>query len=434
MAALGPFEPTPRVAVAVSGGPDSMALCLLADRWARGLGGSVLALTVDHGLRDDSAEEAETVSGWISGRGIESQVLTWRREAGAASAGSMQAAAREARYRLLERACAQAGILHLLLAHTRDDQAETVLLRLSKGSGVDGLSAMAGLRETGTVRLLRPLLDIAKVRLEATCRNLGQDWIVDPSNLAPRFARGRLRRVAAALAAEGLTPERLADTARRAGRARAALEAATADWLGRAAEIFPEGYIRLDRTHLERAPEDIALRALSRCLMVVGGGGHAPRLERLERLYEALKSGRDAGGRTLGGCRVIGDGDGRLLICREPAATETLPLPQKTGKQAAPVLWDGRFRVMAGSDAPANLQVRRLGVSGRTALREAGLAAARLPAVAALSLPGLWAADRLVALPEFVPMHQRTISGNMTVCGARFSPLRRLTDPAFAVV
>ncbi len=434
MAALGPFEPAPRVAVAVSGGPDSMALCLLADRWSRALGGSVLALTVDHGLREESAREAETVSGWLTGRGIEHRVLPWRREAGAGIAGSVQAAARSARYRLLEEACAKAGILHLLLAHTRDDQAETVLLRLSKGSGIDGLSAMAGIRETGAVRLLRPVLGYAKSRLEATCRHLAQEWIVDPGNAAPRFARGRLRRVSAALATEGLTPERLADSARRAGRARAALEAATADWLGRAVSVFPEGYLQIDRTRLLQAPEDIALRALARCLLVVGGGGHAPRLERLERLYAAIGSGEDAAGRTLGGCRVIGDGAGRLLICREPAATETLPVPGKAGQRRAPVLWDGRFRIAPEAGLPAGIDVRRLGVTGRSALREAGLAAARLPAVAALSLPGLWDADRLVALPKFVPLHQRTISGKVPVCGARFSPSRRLTDPAFAVV
>lgn len=434
MAPLGPFEPDPTVAVAVSGGPDSMALCLLADRWTRTRGGSVLALTVDHGLRTGSDREAGTVAGWLASRGIDHRILTWRHADGPAT-GSIQAQARAARYRILEQACADAGIFHLLLGHTRDDQAETVLLRLSKGSGIDGLAAMAPVRETGSVRLLRPLLDVGKRRLLATCRRYRQDWIEDPSNLAPRFARGRLRRVAKALGSEGLSPERLADTARRAGRARAALESATGEWLGKHAAIFPEGYIRLDRARFVDAPEEIAMRALSRCLLVVGGGAHPPRLDRLERLHGALRAGEDAGGRTLGGCRILTDRPGRMLICREPAATETVNLAGGDGCAVQTVVWDGRFRVLPPPGRlPCDLQIRRLGASGRTALRSAGLAAERMPAAAALSLPGLWDGDALFALPKIVSLHQRTKSCKVTVCGARFYPSRRLTDPAFAVV
>ena len=269
MARLGPFEPSPTVAVAVSGGPDSMALCLLADRWARRQGGSVLALTVDHRLRTGSAEEAATVAAWLADRRIVHRVLPWR---GRSAGGSVQAAARTARYGLLEQACGEAGILHLLLAHTLDDQAETVLLRLSRGSGVDGLAAMAGVRETANIRLLRPLLDAGKPRLRATCRQFGQDWIEDPSNSAPQFARGRLRRVSAALEQEGLTADRLADTARRASRARSALDGGAAELLGRAAAVYPEGYATLDRARLMDAPEELALRALSRCLIAFGAG------------------------------------------------------------------------------------------------------------------------------------------------------------------
>ncbi len=126
-----------------------------------------------------------------------------------------------------------------MLAHPLDDQAETVLLRLAKGSGVDGLAAMAPVREAAEIRLLRPLLDITKARLRDTCRSFGQSWLDDPSNRSPRFARGRLRGVSAALAAEGLTPDRLAATARRAARARAALETAAAELLARCATLYP---------------------------------------------------------------------------------------------------------------------------------------------------------------------------------------------------
>lgn len=435
MTRLRPFEPTPRAAVAVSGGADSMALCLLADRWARAQGGSILALTVDHRLRPGSAREAETVADWLGRRRVDHRVLPWCEGRDGIGAGSLQAAARAARYRILQAACAEAGILHLLLAHTLDDQAETVLLRLAKGSGVDGLAAMPVVRETGNLRLLRPLLGVAKQRLQATCRQSGQQWIDDPSNLSPDFARGRLRRVSAALKAEGLSPDRLADTARRAGRARAALEAAANTLLARVAAIHPEGYVTLDRTRWLDAPEELALRALSRCLLTVGAGRHAPRLERLERLYEALRSDACDGGRTLAGCRVLRDKSDRLLVCREPAAAETMTLPRNSGAPAAPVHWDGRFLVTPPTGRmPAGLELRRLGVTGRKALKAAGLTTEGMPATAMLSLPGLWDGEQIFALPQIVSLQRRPISCKLSLCGVRFAPSRRLTDPAFAVV
>ncbi len=431
MSRLGPFEPSPTVAVALSGGPDSMALCLLADRWARGRGGSVLALTVDHRLRPDSAAEAQIVAGWLGARRIAHRVLPWRHPGGQ---GSVQAAARGARYRLLEQACAEAGILHLLLAHTLDDQAETVLLRLSKGSGIDGLAAMAPLRETAQIRLLRPLLGIGKRRLQATCRGSGQGWIEDPSNSAQRFARGRLRAVSAALREEGLTPARLADTARRAGRARSALEIATASLMARAVSVYPEGYVLIDRDLLMQAPEELALRALSRCLLTVGAGDHPPRLDRLERLYQALRDNAGAAGRTLAGCRVVPDKAGRLLMCREPIAAETKSLGRSADISSEPVPWDGRFRITPPSGRlPDGLEIRRLGGPGRAILRSEGMAADRLPAIAALSLPAIWHGDRLFALPQFVTLQSAHNSCKVPVCGVRFVPSRRLTDPVFVV-
>jgi len=137
---LGPYEPALRLAVGVSGGPDSMALALLADAWARARGGRVLALIVDHGLRPASMGEATRVAGWLAARGLETRVLPWL---GEKPERGIQAAARAARHALLEAACRDAGILHLLLAHQREDQAETVLLRRAAQSGADGLAAMA---------------------------------------------------------------------------------------------------------------------------------------------------------------------------------------------------------------------------------------------------------------------------------------------------
>jgi len=167
MAALGPFERNARVAVALSGGPDSMALCVLADAWARRRGGRVVALTVDHGLRSDSATEAAVVGGWMGTLGIAHQVLAWE---GTKPRSGVQAKARAARYELLTGWCRRAGILHLVLAHEMEDQAETILMRLTRGSGRHGLAGMSAVSETSGVRILRPLLGVGRERLTATLR------------------------------------------------------------------------------------------------------------------------------------------------------------------------------------------------------------------------------------------------------------------------
>ncbi|MEQ8968446.1 MAG: tRNA lysidine(34) synthetase TilS, partial [Azospirillaceae bacterium] len=190
MARFAPFEPAPRLAVGLSGGPDSTALVLLADAWARARGGSVLALIVDHGLRPESAGEAAAVADRMARLGIEARILT---RAGPPPAAGVQAAARAARHALLQTACREYGILHLLLAHTLDDQAETVLLRLAAGSGPDGLAGMAAVREGREARVLRPLLGWPKTRLVALCREAGVATVADPGNRDPRFARPRLR-------------------------------------------------------------------------------------------------------------------------------------------------------------------------------------------------------------------------------------------------
>lgn len=179
MAPFAPFEPRPILAVAVSGGPDSLALAFLAAAWAAKRRGRIVALTVDHGLRKDSGKEARTVGRWLNDAGVAHHILTWK---GPKPRTGIQAAARNARYRLLREWCRRQGILHLLVAHTRDDQAETFLLRLHRESGVAGLAAMPAISEEPDLRILRPLLTLPKARLIATLQARKQEWIEDPSN------------------------------------------------------------------------------------------------------------------------------------------------------------------------------------------------------------------------------------------------------------
>ncbi|MFQ5766208.1 MAG: tRNA lysidine(34) synthetase TilS, partial [Rhodospirillales bacterium] len=271
MDALGPFEGAPHVAVAVSGGADSLALALFAGRWAARRGGRATALTVDHGLRREAAAEARQVGRWLAPRGIGHHVLRWR---GPKPATGVQAAARDARYRLMGDWCREAGVLHLLLAHTLDDQAETLLMRLGAGSGPDGLAAMSAVRETPDGRLLRPLLAVPKSALTAALDHEGQTWIEDPSNRDDAFTRTRVRR---AMARGGLDAGPLALAAHRFGRARQALEASASALLARAARVHPAGFARLDREPLAAVPDEVGLRALARVLAAVGGRPHRPR-------------------------------------------------------------------------------------------------------------------------------------------------------------
>lgn len=428
---LGWFTAAPRLAVGVSGGGDSMALVLLADRWVRSRGGSLLALTVDHGLRPESAAEAARVGDWLAARGIEHRILRWD---GEKPRSGIQAAARAARHGLLRQACAEAGIDQLALAHHRDDQAETVLLRLSRGSGVDGLAAMAAARMDGSLRLIRPLLPYPHERLLATCRAFGQEWIEDPSNRNPAYARGRLRAVAALLAGEGLDAAALAATARRAGRARAALESMTNTLLAEAADLRPEGWIRLRRGPLLAVPEEIGLRALARCLATIGVADRPPKAEALERLF-AETAGDAASGRTLAGCRIVPVRSVRrdeLVIAREPelADERTVAVPGQC------VLWDRRFAVRLSGGRKAALTVARLGPSGwRTAVSEmAGLRRLALPEPVRDSLPALWDGDRLVSVPSLGFAGGFAGDGQARSDEVSFRPATPLVAPAFTVV
>src|SRR5437763_667593 len=187
---IGGFEAPPLIAVAVSGGPDSMALSLLAARWARQRGGEAWGLTVDHGLRPESGAEARTVAGWLAARAIPHVTLAWT---GAKPTSGIQEAAREARYRLLAEWCRTHRVLHLLTAHHREDQAETYAIRRRAGSGPDGLAAMSVVRELSGCRLVRPLLAVPRARLAALLAAEGQPFLRDPSNTNPAFERARLR-------------------------------------------------------------------------------------------------------------------------------------------------------------------------------------------------------------------------------------------------
>jgi tRNA(Ile)-lysidine synthase len=292
-------------AIAVSGGSDSVALMHLAADWARANERALpVVFTVDHGLRKASAKDARTVAREAERRGLGPHILTWK---GAKPNANIEGLAREARYRLMGEWCREHGIQTLMVAHTLDDQAETFLLRLMRGSGVDGLAAMRPraaypIPAFKDVELIRPLLSFTRDELRAYLTARGVKWIDDPMNADPRFDRARLRGLWPALEAAGLKRERIAAAAGHLARAREALEIRTAEFLTAHAVAVGETML-LDANALAEAPREIGLRALAAILQSVGAQEYRPRFDRLEALYEDMVSSKPVP-RTLHGCRV----------------------------------------------------------------------------------------------------------------------------------
>jgi tRNA(Ile)-lysidine synthase len=291
------WKGVPAIVLAVSGGPDSIALMWLAARWRRTLsrGPRLIAVTVDHGLRAEAAREARDVKRLARALDLPHRTVRWT---GAKPKAGLPAAARSARYRLLAQAAQASGATHVLTAHTRDDQAETLLMRLVRGSGIAGLAAMARLTEREGVWLARPFLDISKSQLVATLKRAKVDFADDPTNRDTHFTRPRIRAVLPVLAAEGGDARNLARLASRLARANAAVEV-LADGAerylalrslaspGRGALPQGPGARIFDARTFAAMPEEIRLRLLLRAIDQFGHEGPAE-LGKVEALLSAL--------------------------------------------------------------------------------------------------------------------------------------------------
>ena len=301
-ALLAPLAEETALLLAVSGGPDSLALMLLAAAWSLRDKINIVVATVDHGLRAGAREEALYVAKEAKALGFEHRLLVW---AGEKPATRLQERAREARYALLA-ACAAAldPRAAIVTAHHADDQAETILFRLCRGSGVAGLGGMSAISELNGAKLLRPLLDTPKSALEAICVEAGLAYVTDPANANPRFARARLRALAATLAAEGLDRDALLRLGRRAARADAALRQCAADLEKRTRRGSDAGTARFAAEALRGAPDELLARLIE---TQTARFGKAPRLDRLERtlarIARALAS-RESTRMTLAGALI----------------------------------------------------------------------------------------------------------------------------------
>lgn len=423
MAPLAPFDAAPRLAVGVSGGPDSLALALLANDWAQRRGGHAVALTVNHGLRPEAADEARKVAAWMTAAGMAHESLT---VPGPAPSSGVQAWARARRLEALEAACRRLGLLDLLLAHHRDDQAETVLQRLGQGSGPDGLSAMAPVVFRSGVRLLRPLLTVPAEDLQATLRTLGRPWIDDPSNVDPTHQRVRVRALGQALAEAGVTWQGVAMAAGRAAEQRGERAERIAARLLAAVRLHPAGVAAVTAAPLLAPPDSEARAALGRLLACIGGGARPPRADALDRVLARLRTGTQSG-LTLGRCRLRplkrAESQADWLVWREARHLPApVPLPDLPTMPADGWLWDGRFRVMMVAPEPG----WTLEALGAGAANPLGTDRAHIPRAALGALPVLRGPDGEICVPAGLGYAGGSHGG--LAPQARFAPRRPLVE------
>jgi len=373
-------EPPARLGVAVSGGSDSTALLIHLANWAAAAGRPDLhVVTVDHGLRPEAAAEAAAVARLAGRLGLDHDVLHWRWD----GQGNLQDAARRGRYRAIAGWAAAHGIADVALGHTADDQAETVLMRLARGSGVDGLAAMRPVRQALGITWHRPFLGLGRAALRADLEARGIGWSDDPSNEDPGYDRIRARRALAALAPLGIEVSGLTETAARMARAAEALAVTAADAARRIAAV-DAGDVVFDAAGLAALPRDIRERLVAAALVWVASADYRPRYAALLGALRTARAGRAA---TLHGCLLL-PGRGTLRIAREPRAVQGLRGPATTG-------WDGRWQA-AGPDLEG-LEIAALGEAGLAACPD--WRATGRPRAALLAAPALWRGDTPVACP-----------------------------------
>jgi len=365
-----------KIGVAVSGGGDSMALLDLLRQWGRA---ELAVVSVNHGLRPEAADELALVADYAAQNGLKHDVLQWTWD----GVGNLQNAARDGRRQVIDGWAKENGLRHVALGHTQDDQAETFLMRLSRGSGVDGLACMSEVRERDGLTWLRPLLDVTRGDLRQHLRQSNIAWADDPSNEDPRFDRVKARQMFATLAPLGLTVERLSQTAAHMRRQQDVLHWAERQ-IGALFEQEPVGDMVANRAAFDGAPEALRSKALAEALCKVSGHAYRPRYR---PLLEAMTSQTP---KPLHGCLIL-PSETQLRVTREWSAVRD--------KVAAPeAVWDRRWRVSCSGGTPfETLKIKALGQEGLAKIpnwRDTGHARQSLWAT-----PAVWQGDTLIAAP-----------------------------------
>ena len=288
------------IAVAVSGGSDSMALTILAYNWAKDNGIDFTALTVDHNLRKESKAEAETVHKWCEKYGINHKILTYT---GPIPTSNIEAIAREYRYELLTNYMKSNSINYLFIAHNQDEQRETFFLNLARGSGVYGLCGMPKISSRFGIQIVRPMLSFTKSEIKEFLTSISQEWIEDPSNSDTKYKRVRIRNLKELIDTLGLSNERLTDTMKNMERVRDTIEFFVEKCI-KDSIISNSSKLIIDREEFLYYPEEIALRTLAKLIKDFSNSEYPPRFESLENLYSRIKDSSLDKGITLSKIKI----------------------------------------------------------------------------------------------------------------------------------
>lgn len=405
LASLRRLSPATSYALAVSGGPDSTALIALASKAKRlKKAPDFIVLTVDHNLRSGSAAEAKSVANLCKQLGLKQKTLTWR---GEKPITGIQNAARDIRYGLMEAYCRQHGIAALVLAHHREDQAETLLMRLARGSGLTGLTAMSPVQKYRSVSLLRPFLHVSKNNLARLCQKAGVEYIQDPSNLDDRHERVRLRAAQNHLDAIGLTSEKLSLTIDKLAQVDDDLELLVSQFLSEYSVFEAIGVFRIDRAAFRNLPQTLQERVVLGAIKKISRPEFPPGRDSMAGVLRGLNSS-ETSARTLMGV-LFHFRKAEVLIGREYSACPNIKKLDIRNNGVSVFEWDGRFAISCRwSVASACTHIGPLGPDGLAQLRadhgKAGLLTDNsLPARFVYTVPTFWHGDRVIYCPALRP-------------------------------
>ena len=348
------FQPNSFIAVAVSGGADSMALCLLLHDWSKLYSQKIMALVVDHGLRQETRKEIQKIVKWLSTIEVSYEILYWKDKK---PSTGIQSAARSARYGLMLQWCHNNNFKTLVTGHHLEDQVETFLLRVEGGSGLDGLSSMSSISDRAGISLVRPLLGVPKIFLREYLNSKRQTWIEDPSNQSLAFRRTAIRGMLTNLKDKGISASRINAVINNLDLIRCHLSSVTQVFFERAVRILPEAFCIVDLSALKSLPKPIMVRVLIKIILVFNNKIYPPRRRSIKHLIENIRSLKIRNF-TLGGCYFVFRGP-NLFVCRDPRSIST----QKVFS-GDKFIWDSVFNIVISGPQRENGKLSALGEKG----------------------------------------------------------------------
>ena len=384
------------IALAVSGGPDSTAMMQIAALSKKLKNSNVTVIVVDHGLREESKNEANIVGQNAKLLGFKFKILKWD---GVKPKTRIQEIARKTRYKLMTSWCKKKGIEKLFLAHHLDDQVETFLMRLGKGSGVDGLAVMNYVTEISSLKLVRPFLEIPKTRFIKILSITNLEWISDPSNFNSDYKRSRIRKILPILSKEGINSKQIGLVIKRMRSAKDALNTQTNILLKKYLSNVDNVAYFLNKELLKDVKEkEILLRVLEKIFMNISGSIYPPRRNKLENIISWILKNNNIKAKTLTGV-VVRKRKSELIFYREPDdCYKSVNIRPLTSRYSC---WDDRFFLKANKSN--DLQIRALGDVGIKILKEEKILKRQgfqnVPLSAWKTVPGVWSKKRLISVP-----------------------------------